>query len=201
MTILKAITLPNGATASYHRAQNGTVDYVSGEAALRVLSWVTEADISAMLAPSQEQFFTAPAAAIANPEQWLLTQPAFAGGTIVTDPSTTLAGAKIRARQRMAAAWDTARAAGVLVGTKTAPTDAASWTRYLVIKQMAADSGWVDTPILLSDGTFELLTQAKAAALWTALKTLERDLLVRLRDRVEAINAATTIPEVEAVAW
>ena len=113
----------------------------------------------------------------------------------------TLLAHKRTARQRMAQAWNTAKAQGVTVGGKTAPTDADSWTRYLAIKEMAADGGWVDVPIPLADGTFELLTQAKAATLWGALKTMERTLLARLRDRVEAINAATTQAEVEAVTW
>jgi hypothetical protein len=113
----------------------------------------------------------------------------------------TLLAHKRNARQRMAAAWNEAKAQGVTFGTKTAPTDADSWTRYLAIKEMAADGGWVDVPIPLTDGTFELLTQAKAATLWGALKTMERTLLGRLRDRVEAINAATTQAEVEAVVW
>jgi hypothetical protein len=113
----------------------------------------------------------------------------------------TLAAHKRNATQRMAQAWNAARAAGVSIGTKTAPTDADSWTRYLAIKAMAADGGWVDVPIPLLDGSFELLTQAKAAALWAALKDMERTLLVRLRDRVQDINAATTQAQVEAVTW
>jgi len=105
------------------------------------------------------------------------------------------------ARQRMAAAWNNARAGGVTLGTKTAPTDADSWTRYLAIKEMAADGGWVDVPIPLSDGTFELMTQAKMVTLWGALKTFERTLLARLRDRSDAIAVATTKAQVEAIVW
>jgi len=113
----------------------------------------------------------------------------------------TLAAHKKEARQRIAAAWNEARAAGVTLGTKTAPTDADSWTRYLAIKEMAADGGWVDVPIPLADGSFELMTQAKMVTLWGALKSMERTLLARLRDRIESINAATTQAEVEAVVW
>lgn len=113
----------------------------------------------------------------------------------------TLAAHKRDARQRMARAWTAAREAGVSIGGKIAPTDAASWTRYLAIKEMAADGGWVDVPIPLADDTFELLTQAKAAALWAALKNMERTLLSQLRDRIQAINAATTPEEVAAVVW
>lgn len=113
----------------------------------------------------------------------------------------TLAGLKARRRQAMAAAWDAERRSGVTVGGKLVPTDADSWTRYLAIKQMADDGGWIDIPIPLADGTFELLTQAKAAALWTALKAQERALLAKLRDKVEAINAASTAAEVAAVTW
>jgi hypothetical protein len=117
----------------------------------------------------------------------------------VSTPS--LEAIKRDARQRMAAAWNVARAAGVTLGTKTAPTDADSWTRYLAIKEMAADGGWVDVPIPLADGTFELMTQAKMVTLWGALKSMERTLLNRLRDRVDSVNAATTQPQVEAVVW
>lgn len=113
----------------------------------------------------------------------------------------TLLAHKRAARQRMAEAWNVARTAGVTFGTKTAPTDADSWTRYLAIKEMAADGGWVDVPIPLADGNFELMTQAKMVTLWGALKDMERTLLGRLRDRVQSINAATTPEEVAAVVW
>lgn len=113
----------------------------------------------------------------------------------------TLAAIKRDAKQVMAAAWNAAREAGVTVGGKVAPTDAAAWTRYLAIKQMAADGGWTDIPIPLLDGSFHLLTQAQAAALWAALKDMERTLLARLKARVEAIAAASTAAEVNAVTW
>lgn len=116
-------------------------------------------------------------------------------------PSPTLAAVKRAAKQRMAAAFNEARAAGVTIGGKVAPTDADSWTRYLAINAMAGDGGWLDVPIPLADGSFELLTQAKAATLWTALKAMERTLLAQLRGRVEAIAAATTKAEVDAVTW
>lgn len=126
---------------------------------------------------------------------------ALVDGVVVWVDNRTLAEVKAAARQRMASAWFAAKADGVTLGTKTAPTDPDSWTRYLAIKLMAADGGWVDMPIPLKDGSFELLTQAKAATLWTALKAMERALLAQLRDRVDAINAATTIPDVEAIVW
>jgi hypothetical protein len=113
----------------------------------------------------------------------------------------TLAAVKRSARQRMAAAWNEAKAQGVTFGAKTAPTDADSWTRYLAIKEMAAEGGWIDVPIPLADGTFELMTQAKMITLWGALKTMERTLLTQLRDRIQAINSATTAAEVDAVTW
>lgn len=113
----------------------------------------------------------------------------------------TLSAHKRAARQRMAEAWTAARQAGVSIGGKVAPTDADSWTRYLAIKAMSGDGGWVDVPIPLADGTFELLTAAKFATFWTALKDMERTLLIRLRDRGEAIRTAATQAEVEAVTW
>lgn len=113
----------------------------------------------------------------------------------------TLAAIKRDAKQAMAMAWDEARRAGVTVGGKLAPTDADSWTRYLAIKAMAGDGGWIDVPIPLTDGTFELLTLTKATALWTALKDMERTLLARLRDRVQAIDAAADAAAVAAVVW
>jgi hypothetical protein len=113
----------------------------------------------------------------------------------------TLDDCKAEARQAMARAYSDARQGGVTVGTKTAPTTPEAWTRYHTIRLMASEAGWVDVPIEMADGTFEVLTQAKAQTLWTALKQLERDTLARLRDRIEAINAAATIAEVEAVVW
>jgi hypothetical protein len=113
----------------------------------------------------------------------------------------TLLDYKRSARQRMARSWNEAKTQGVTFGTKTAPTDADSWTRYLAIKEMAADGGWVDVPIPLADGTFELMTQAKMVTLWGALKTMERTLLNKLKDKVGLINAATTKEEIDAITW
>jgi hypothetical protein len=120
------------------------------------------------------------------------------------DPRTAeeaLAQAKAEKRQELTQAWSNERAAGVLVGTKQAPTDAEAWTRYLTIKAMAADGGWVDIPIPLVDGTFELLTLAKANALWAAIKDMERALLAKLRDRLTAVQAASTVQQVQEVSW
>lgn len=114
----------------------------------------------------------------------------------------TLAEVKTAKRQELAAAWNAERTAGVTLGGKTAPTDADSWTRYLALKAMAEDAGtWINVPIPLVDGTFELLTLAKAQALWGALKSLERTLLVKLRDKIDAVQAAATVAEIEAITW
>lgn len=125
----------------------------------------------------------------------------FADGALTWFDSRTLPEVKTDRRQAMARAWAEARVAGVAIGDKVAPTDAEAWMRYLAIKAMAGDGAWLDMPIPLADGSFELLTQAKWGALWTALKTLERSLLVRLRDRIEAINSAATVAEAQAVQW
>jgi hypothetical protein len=92
-------------------------------------------------------------------------------------------------------------AAGVSVGGKVAPTDAAAWVDYLTLILMAQEAGWVDTPIELADGSFELLTQAKASALWAALKTLRRTQTAKLRDKVSLVNAAATREDVDAISW
>lgn len=117
----------------------------------------------------------------------------------VSEP--TLAAVKRTARQRLTNDWNIARCSGVMIGGKLAPTDADAWTRYLAIKAMASDGGWIDVPIPLLDGTFHLLTQAQTGTLWAALKTMERDLLSRLRAKIDAINAATTAAEVASVVW
>lgn len=114
----------------------------------------------------------------------------------------SLAEIKAAKRQQLAAAWQVDTRAGVTIGGKVAPTDPDSWTRYLALKAMAEEaSGWVDVPIPLVDGTFEVLTQAKAQALWSALKAMERTLLAKLQAKVSLVAAATTAADVEAVQW
>lgn len=113
----------------------------------------------------------------------------------------TLLALKRAKRQELAAAWNVAKAEGVSIGGKVAPTDTESWTRYLALKEMAGEGGWIDVPIPLLDGTFELLTQAKAAALWTALKAMERTLLVKLRDKNDLVVAALTPEDVAVITW
>ena len=116
-------------------------------------------------------------------------------------PSRALAQAKADKRQELAGAWQDAMQAGVTVGGKLVPTDPTAWVDYLTINAMAGEAGWVDTPIQLVDGSFELLTPAKAAALWTALKAHRRTTTAQLRDRVEAVHAAATVAAVLAIVW
>lgn len=113
----------------------------------------------------------------------------------------TLAEAKAQKRQELAAAWKASMAAGVTIGGKIARTDSAAWVDYLTLRLMAQEAGWVDTPIELADGTFELLTQAKAATLWDALKALRRTQMIKLRDKMEQVRDATTKEDVDAISW
>lgn len=126
---------------------------------------------------------------------------AWSNVTMAWQDGRTLAEAKAQKRQELAGAWKATMAAGVSVGGKVAPTDAAAWVDYLTLILMAQEAGWVDTPIELTDGSFELLTQAKAAALWGALKTLRRTQTAKLRDKVALVNAAATREDVATISW
>ena len=115
--------------------------------------------------------------------------------------SPTLAAVKRDKMQELAAAWQVAMRSGVTVAPgKIAPTDQAAWLDYLSLYLMA-QAGWVDTPILLADGTFELLTQAKVQALWDALKGQRRTQMAKLRTLIESVNAAASVAAVDAITW
>jgi len=113
----------------------------------------------------------------------------------------TLAQVKKDKRFELADAWDEEAKSGVTFGTKTAPTDDAGMQRYILLRLMAGESGWVDTPIPLEDGTWELMTLAKAQTLWAAIKDQTRTLLTKLRDKVLLVDAATTIEQVSNIYW
>lgn len=125
----------------------------------------------------------------------------WSNATMTWEDGRTLAAAKAQKRQELAGAWKATMAAGVSVGGKVAPTDSAAWVDYLTLILMAQEAGWVDTPIELADGSFELLTQAKASALWAALKTLRRTQTAKLRDKVALVNAAATREDVATISW
>ena len=113
----------------------------------------------------------------------------------------TLAAIKRSKVQELAGEWDKDFHGGMAVGAVRVPTDSESVADYLLLRQMAAEGAWVDTPIQLESGAFVLATSTMAAALWTALKTHRRTLVAKLRDKVEAVQAATTAAGVAAITW
>ena len=133
-----------------------------------------------------------------KPKRWMI----WSNASMSWVDRRNLAEAKKDKLQELAEAWTDERKSGVNIGGKIAPTDADSWTRYLAIKAMAEDSGtWIDVPVPLANGNFELLTKTKAGVLWEALKSMERDLLVKLHAKINAVKSAATIDDVEAITW
>jgi len=126
---------------------------------------------------------------------------AILSGNPVWLDTRTVAAARAVKRVELVNAWNAACSQGVTLGAKVAPTDATAWTRYLALARMAEDADWIDVPIMMVDGTFEIVTKAKAGLLWTALKGLERTLLTKLRDKITLVQAATTVAEVDSITW
>lgn len=115
--------------------------------------------------------------------------------------SPTLLAIKRAKRQELAQAWQTEFRGGMDSGSVRVPTHAEAITDYLLLRQMAADGDWINTPVELADGTFQVLTQAQAGALWAALKTHRRTLLAKLRDKAALVQAAADAAAVAAITW
>lgn len=210
INLLKSRQAANGATAEFHRVER--IEFSKAGDALLVYgrSWATRLAADDDAAGVENWSLRVPvealpsgAALLSNVATAIISSDYFSGAVHDTTDgaASDLANAKVRKRNELTAAWSAELAAGVTVGSKVAPSDAAAWTRYLALKAMAEDADWVDIPIPLLDGTFELMTKAKAGALWAALKTLERTLLDKLKTKVEAVQAAATVEEVEAITW
>jgi hypothetical protein len=113
----------------------------------------------------------------------------------------TLAAIKKAKVQELAQAFDAEYRGGMAVGQVRVPTDTQAITDYLLLRQMAADGAWIDTPLQLEGGAFVLVTQTMAAALWAAPKTHRRTLVAKLRDKVELVQGASTAAGVAAITW
>ena len=125
----------------------------------------------------------------------------WSNSTMAWDDVRTLAQAKAQKRQELATAWKASMESGVTIGGKVALTNSEAWVDYLTLRLMAQEAGWVDTPIELADGSFELLTQAKAAALWDALKALRRTQMTKLRNKMEQVRNALLVEDVILISW
>lgn len=204
------VTLPGGSTMRFHRITRLVVDLTERRFFMDLTSWPTRESHDARFAGEQHLTYVdfaavAGASGVLAEIRSALTAPGgpLSGATEALDDGT-LEEAKRKKRVELLAAWRVDLGGGIdLGGGKIAPTDAASWTRYLALARMADDAGWIDVPIPLADDTFELLTKAKAALLWEALKAHERTLLAKLRDKIEQVNnpATDTIAAVAAIVW
>lgn len=202
------VTLPSGAAAAWHRLDRAALDFDASRIIVDISSWATELAARKGYAPEQQRVAVS-LAALAGSDTFvgalktaLTTGDGPLAGAAETIEADSLDAAKAAKRAELSGAWLRATRAGVTIGGKVAPTDPGSWTRYLALKAMAEDTGtWIDVPIPLADGSFELMTKAKAVALWAALKGLERALLAKLRDKIEAVQAAATVAEIEAITW
>lgn len=202
-----SVLLPSGGSGGWHRIEKVEIDLVGARLIVDLASWPTVAAATTGFAAERQRVAIAlsEVGVGALPAAIISSLTGIGGplqGAVESSPTEDIEVVRSRKRQELAAAWNAERTAGVTLGGKTAPTDADSWTRYLALKAMAEDAGtWINVPIPLVDGTFELLTLAKAQALWDALKSLERTLLVKLRDKIAEVQAATNIADIEAITW
>lgn len=89
MPISKALTAPNGAAVSYHKAGSAEVNYQQGVAVVRMLSWADQAshDAAAGNNPVWSWPVTIAIADVPNTEAAVTASGTFAGGSIVADLS------------------------------------------------------------------------------------------------------------------
>ncbi len=93
-----------------------------------------------------------------------------------------------------------------IVGTfvwdgSTFVADDKSQTRLMGLKVTAGDPDFQPENWLLADGTWRLLSATDALAVWAALKSHIRTQFIVFGARQQAILAATTVAEVDAVTW
>ena len=202
-----SITMPHGGVFTFHEIRRLTVDLQNERFLLDITSWPTrrsyddryqgDARIAVVefgLVPTVDQTLQSIIAALVG-----------AGGPLEgaaqASPDDSLPELKRRKRLELASAWKLAQRSGVTLGSKTAPTAPDDLVDYLLLRHAATDNDWVDQPIQLVDGSFEVMTPSKVQQLWSVLKAHRHTLAVRLRDKIALVQAADTAEEVAAVVW
>lgn len=202
MPILKSATTPNGIACNFHKAVSGEVIFDSGIAIIGVHSWVTEADYLAGKNVVWVWRSTVPLAQLADFDAFAVEAGDFTGGSVVADAANTLEAAKLRAwagvknerASRMLGTFDHAGNTFDIdpVNLSGASIDA----REALIAGEAWSQMWV-----LADNSVITLTAAEMIALARAAKTVVSNLWGTSQYLRGLIEAATTIPEVEAITW
>lgn len=205
MPIAKTISKPNGATLSFHKVTSASIDYVQGTCTAQVASWPTAAAYDSGAQLDWTQPVSIPLARALDAEAALieLADSPFSGGVLAADAADSLQQAKDRKNAEIDAERERRGALPVdYAGTQfdadaTALRNVTGW-QLQIARGMAIPSGFmwrdfnnVDHPCdaAFLDGLGAAIT-LRGTGLYQQAWTLKA-----------SVDAATTVPDVEAISW
>lgn len=205
MPILKTITAPTGATASFHKALRANFDFATQRAAIDVASWASEQDYLAGNGLVWMWPIDASPAALANVDAALAQIAPFDGGTVVTDEALSLDAVKLRQWARVKDARAAAMLAGFTWDGSKFDADAVSQGNIQGAVQLAVLANAAGQAFsiewTLFDNTTRTLSASQMIAVGEALGAFVAGVYatgVTLRGRIES---ASTVATVEEVVW
>lgn len=113
MPISKTIQAPNGASVSFHKAMQASIDLAAATVSLNVASWTTIDDYLAGSPLTWMWPVDLVLAAVSNFDAALVQIEPFTGATILADPAVTLPAVKARTWARIKDTRDAAIYAGL----------------------------------------------------------------------------------------
>jgi hypothetical protein len=219
MPIQKAATTPNGATLGFHRATDLTINMINATAFMRVLSHIDEAAYLADLPHAWTWGVAVPLASltadvITSAEQALIVtgESPFFGGSIVSDESVTLIGAKTRkvallreaCTQQIVSGFPSA-ALGAQHTYPAKPQDQANLTGSVLASLLPGNPANWSTPFWCADAAgawaYQMHTAAQIQQVGQDAKAAIVTALVKNETLAAQVAAATTQSAVNAITW
>jgi hypothetical protein len=208
MPILKDLSAPNGALATFHKAMQANFDPVAGTVAVNVASWASEDAHNAGAGLLWMWPIDMAPAALADLDAALATIAPFDRGTVVTDESQSLAAVQDRQCAVLNAAYARAIAGSVLFTTGASDTHSYQSDPDSVAKLSNCLLGWMGTQAvpegfywLAADNTRVAFTYTDLQGLAGAFITAGHAAFALLQDLKVAVRAATTTDAVRAIVW
>lgn len=205
MPILKKTTAPNGAPLAFHKARNAEVSFVPPSAMVNVSSWPTQEAHDAGASPLWSWPVPMPLTDLHDIDGALLATDLFRDGIRATDATITLDGAKTRQWQQVKADREREEFGGFTWDKSTFDSDPQAQSRIQGGAQLATLAMLGKQEFLvdwtLADNTVRTLNGDDMLAAGRALGAHVMFTHATGRRLREAILAAATLDEVQAVEW
>jgi hypothetical protein len=208
MPIIKAISAPNGAPVTFHKALRASVDLDAGMLHVDVGSWATEDDFLSGNQLVWSWPMQVVSSALQNLDATLVLIDPFTAGSVVVDASTSLEAAQTRQLAVLDAAYELAIARDVPFTTAAGTTKTFQSDSASVAKLANCLLGWGGNQAV-PDGFYWLASDdTRVTFNWADLQGLAKTMLdaghalfEKLQDLKVQVRAATSPDAVKAVVW